>query len=169
MVLGAKIRIMDSAGERIWPLKKLYSGDGKKPNLLKPGQILTEIQVPPPLPLSRGIYLKLRVRKTIDYPLLGVAAYASMRHGSSVCEDASLAMTGVEREPIVIEEAGRFRGKRITDRDIDDLAAVAHKHAHPLSNIGELTPRYRKEMVRVYVKEAFQHVLRGSDRQGGAA
>ena len=169
LVLGAKIKIMDPAGERVWPLKKLYSGDGKKPNLLKPGQILTEIQVPSPLTLSRGVYLKLRVRKTIDYPLLGVAAHVTMRNGSEICEDAALAMTGVERQPVMIEEAGRFRGTRIADQDVDGLAEIAYKQAHPLSNVGELTPRYRKEMVKVYVKDAFQHILRDLDRQGGAA
>jgi 4-hydroxybenzoyl-CoA reductase subunit beta len=169
LVLGAKIKITDSIGERVWPLKKLYSGDGKKPNLLKPGQILTEIQVPPSLPFSRGVYLKLRVRKAIDYPLLGVAAHVTMGNGSAICENAALAMTGVERRPLMIEEAGRFKGAKITDQDVDELAEVAYKQAHPLSNIGELTPRYRKDMVKVYVKEAFQQILRGLDRQGGAA
>jgi 4-hydroxybenzoyl-CoA reductase subunit beta len=167
LILGAKIKITDPGGERIWPLKKLYSGNGKKPNLLKPGQILTEIQVPSPLLHSRGIYLKLRVRKAIDYPLVGVAAHVVMRNGGDVCDHAALAMTGVEREPLLIEEAGRFRGTRITDRDIDDLAGIAYKRAHPLSNIGEVSPRYRKEMVKVYVKEAFQQILRSAERQGG--
>jgi 4-hydroxybenzoyl-CoA reductase subunit beta len=168
LILGAKIKITDPTGDRVSPLKKLYSGDGKKPNLLKPGQILSEILVPPAMSLSRGVYLKLRVRKTIDYPLLGVATHITMRNGSEVCEDVSLAMTGVERGPLIIEEAGRFRGMRITGKEIDELAEAAYKQAHPLSNIGELTPRYRKEMVKVYVKEAFQQILRGLDREGGA-
>jgi 4-hydroxybenzoyl-CoA reductase subunit beta len=73
LVLGARIKIADPKGEKVIPLSELYSGDGKTPHTLHPGQVVTEVQVPAPPDHSGGAYLKLRVRKTIDYPLLGVA------------------------------------------------------------------------------------------------
>ena len=165
LVSEAKIIIVDSKGEKIIPLNKFYSGNGKKPNVLKPGQILKEILVPPPSPSSGGAYLKFRLRKTIDYPLLGVALNLTMESYGQICKHAKLALTAVERAPILIEEADELKGKKLTDAVIEKLANAAFKHAHPLNNICELTPQYRKDLVKYYVKlavqEAFQFATKG--------
>jgi 4-hydroxybenzoyl-CoA reductase subunit beta len=165
LVSQAKIKIVDPKGEKIIPLNKLYSGDGKKPNVLKPGQILTEIQVPAPSPSYGEAYLKFRLRKAIDYPLLGVAVNLTMESTGQICKHAALALTAVERAPILIEEADELKGKKLTDAVIEKLAGAAYKHAHPLNNICELTPQYRKDLVKDYVKlaiqEAFQFAIKG--------
>jgi 4-hydroxybenzoyl-CoA reductase subunit beta len=165
LVSQAKIIIVDSKGEKIIPLNKFYSGNGKKPNVLKPGQILTEIRVPPPSPFSGGVYLKFRLRKSIDYPLLGVAVNLTMESNGQICKHAALALTAVERAPILIEEADELKGKRLTDAVIEKLTKAAYKNAHPLNNICELTPQYRKDLVKDYVKlavqEAFQFATKG--------
>ncbi len=170
LVSEAKIIIVDSKGEKIIPLNKFYSGDGKKPNLLKPGQIVTEIQVPPPSPSSGGAYLKFRLRKSIDYPLLGVAVNLTMESsgGSSgqICKHTKLALTAVERGPILIEEADELKGKKLTDAVVEKLAGAAYKHAHPLNNICELTPQYRKDLVKDYVKLAAQEALQRATKGG---
>ncbi len=147
-------------------MNKFYSGDGKKPNVLKPGQILTEIQVPPPSPYSGGAYLKLRLRKTMDYPLLGVAVNLTMESSGQICKHAKLALTAVERAPILIEEADELKGKKLTDAVIEKLAEAAYKHAHPLNNICELTPQYRKDLVKDYVRSAVQQALQCATKGG---
>ncbi len=162
----AKIKIVDSRGEKIIPLNRFYSEDGKKPNVLKSGQILTEIQVPVPSPPSGGTYLKFRLRKTIDYPLLGVAVNLTMENSGQTCKNAKLALTAVERAPILIEEADELRGKKINDKLIDKLAETAYAHAHPLNNICELTPQYRKDLVKVFVKSAVQEALQTATKGG---
>jgi 4-hydroxybenzoyl-CoA reductase subunit beta len=165
LIYQAKVKIVDIKGGKIIPLDKFYSGHGKKPNILKPGQIVTEILVPPPSPSSGGAYLKFRLRKTIDYPLLGVAVNLKMESTGQICKHAKLALTAVERAPILIEEADELRGKKINDKVIEKLAKAAFKHAHPLNNICELTPQYRKDLVKDYVKlavqEAFQFATKG--------
>ena len=165
LVYQAKVKIVDPKGEKIIPLKKFYSGDGKKPNVLKPGQILKEIQLPPPSPFSGGAYLKFRLRKTMDYPLLGVALNLTMESNAKTCKHAELALTAVERAPILIEEADELKDKKLTDAVIEKLAKAAFEHAHPLNNICELTPQYRKDLVKDYVKlavqEAFQFATKG--------
>jgi CO/xanthine dehydrogenase FAD-binding subunit len=160
LVLQAKAKIVDSGGKKVIDLKKFYSGDGKKPNILKPGEIITEIQVPVPSPHSGGVYLKLRLRKAIDYPLLGVAVNL---------KDAALALTAVERAPLLIKERERLKGKNLINEVIEGLAEAAYKQAHPLNNICELTPTYRKDMVKVYVKSAVQQALENVATGGGTA
>jgi len=172
LVYQASVKIVDSRGEKIIPLNKFYSGNGKKPNILKPGQIITEIQVPVPSPHSGGAYLKFRLRKTIDYPLLGVAVNLTMdSSGEStgqICKHAALALTAVERAPILIEEADELKGKKLSDAFVEKLAGAAYTHAHPLNNICELTPQYRKDLVRVYVKLAAQDALQWATKGEGA-
>ncbi len=155
LALHARVTIADSTEKKKIPLSKLYSDDGKRPTRLRAGQILTEIHVPPPAPHSGSAYLKLRLRKTIDYALLGVALYLSMEDGDAVCKDIALALTGVGKAPFLVKEAEQLKGKQVGDAEIAQVAEAAFKQAHPLSNIGGLTPAYRKEMVRVYVRKAF--------------
>ncbi len=184
--------------EEIIPVHKLFSGDGLRPNILKSGQILTEILLPPPAPRSGGAYLKLRMRQTIDYPLLGVAVHLSLEvtpqvslrakrsnRGSKsetpalacgasvasqtalamtqqenwICKDARVALSGVDQAPLLISQARQLKGKRIGDAEIAELAHAAHKQARPLGNVSELTPKYRREMIDVYVRRAFQEAL----------
>lgn len=166
MSLQARIKIVGLTSEKVIPLKRFYTGDGKKPNVLKPGEILTEIQVPPPRPDSGGAYLKLRIRKAIDYPLLGVGLSLSLRHGEAICEEANLALTGVERAPLLIQEAEALQGKRLEENIVENLAEAAYRRAHPVNTVCELTPKYRKDMVRVYVIEAVQRALQQAS-QGG--
>ncbi len=167
LVLQAKVKIADPKGEKLVPLNKFYSGDGKKPNILKPGQILTEIQVPVPSPYSKGSYLKFRLRKTIDYPLVGVAVNLSLENSGEVCRHADLALTAVERGPLLIGETEELRGKKLNDEVIDKLARAASKHAHPLSHTCELTPQYRKDLVKSYVTLAVQQALQSGTKEGG--
>lgn len=178
LVYQASIKIVDLKGEKIIPLNKFYSGDGKKPNILKPGQIVTEIHVPPPSPSSGGTYLKFRLRKTMDYPLLGVAVNLTIDStgdssgGSSggscgqIFKHVKLALTAVERAPVLIEEAVELKGKKMSDAVIEKLAGAAYKHAHPLNNVCELTPQYRKDLVKVYVRLAVQEALQCATKGG---
>ncbi len=166
LVYRAKLKIIDPGGENIIALNKFYSGDGKKPNVLKPGQILKEIRLPPPSPSSGGAYLKFRLRKAIDYPLLGVAVNLTMGSSGQICEHAELALTAVERAPILIEEAHELKGKKMGEAAVEKLAGAAYRHAHPLNNICELTPQYRKDLVNAYVRLAVEEALQVATRGG---
>jgi 4-hydroxybenzoyl-CoA reductase subunit beta len=166
LALQAKVKIVGPGSQKVIPLQKFYTADGKKPNILKPGEILTEIQVPPPRFRSGGAYLKLRIRRAIDYPLLGAAFWHSLRNGQEICDEANLALTGVERAPLLIQEAEALKGKRLEGKIIEDLAEAAYRRAHPLQTVCELTPKYRKDMVRVYVKEAVRLAIQQASKGG---
>ncbi len=157
LVLNAKVTIADDSGKRDIALTDLYTGDGKRPHRLFPGQILTRILVPPPTPNSGGAWLKMRLRKAIDYPLLGVAC--SVRLEGGACAEMRLALTGIDRAPLLIQETSELRGKPIDDASIAALAEVAFKQARPLNNVSEVSPRYRREMVKVYVRHAVQDAV----------
>ncbi len=169
LVLNARITIAgyigncaDGSGKQDMHLSDFYTGDGEQPNRLSPGEILTRVLVPPPAPNSGGAYLKMRLRKVIDYPLLGVACYVRLEDG--VCAEMRLALTGIDRAPLLIQEARNLEGKPVDDAGIEVLQEIAFKQARPLSNVSEVSPRYRREMVRVYVRDAIKSAVRQASR-----
>ena len=160
LVLGAKVKVVDSIGERIIPLNDLFTGNGKQPHTLRPGQIVTQIIVPAAVAKSGSIYLKLRVRQTIDYPSLGVAVCVIP---TEVGQKISVALTAVDKGPILLEKVSQ-KGQVFGDEDIDLLAQKAYTLARPLNNLRDFTPKYRKEMVKVYVQSALKQALQLAER-----
>ncbi|WP_206812848.1 FAD binding domain-containing protein [Paradesulfitobacterium ferrireducens] len=155
LVLGARIKIVDKDGERVSPLAELYSGHGRRPLTLKPGQVLTQIMVPPVTGSDGAVYLKLRLRQSIDYPALGVAAGIRVKEET---QKIAVALTGVEKKPLLFEKE-LARDQTIGEDVIRVLAEQAYAQAHPLNNLRDFTPKYRKEMVPIYVRSALQQAL----------
>ncbi|MFC1815809.1 FAD binding domain-containing protein [Thermodesulfobacteriota bacterium] len=169
LVLQARIKISGPHKEKIVPLNELYSGDGQKPHILSPDQLVAEIHVPPLIPLSGGTYLKMRVRKTIDYPLLGVAVSLRLNKTDNSFENISAALTGVEKTPILIDGEAPLKGDKTSQEVVENLAEKAFQKAHPINNTYGFSPKYRREMVKIYVKSAVQQSVESAKKQGGAA
>ena len=166
IVLRAEITLAEPAGEKTIPLQDMYSGDGKRPLNLKPGQVAKKIHVPAWGDRAGGAYLKLRRRKAIDYPLLGVAAAVILEDDGESCRSLGVAMTGIGSAPVAIQQAHILEGRTITDDKLDDLAEAAHALAKPVANVLGFSPRYRRDMVRVYVKMAVRQALADARTQG---
>jgi 4-hydroxybenzoyl-CoA reductase subunit beta len=144
--LAAQIKLVGPEGERTIKLEKLFSGDGRKPLALKPGEILTQIFIP--LEKTRGTYEKLRVRGALDYPLVGVAV--SVKGAMTrVC------VGGVGPAPRV------YPLQKLDATSVQEAAARAAAEAKPVLN-AVLSPAYRKKMVGVLFKRALKKVQRGA-------
>ena len=68
--LGAQVRLAGPGGERRIPVSALYQDDGIQYLSKQPGEVVTEI-VLPPVDGWRSVYLKLRRRGSFDFPVLG--------------------------------------------------------------------------------------------------
>lgn len=129
LALGARVKIASPTGDRTVALEDFYTPLG---NVLKPNEIITEIQVPTPKPGTRQRYLKFRLRKTIDFALSSVAAVISME--GEVVSNAKIVLGGVAPVPYRVlgaEEA--IKGRQITDRVAGTAAKAAVSGAKPLS------------------------------------
>lgn len=154
MALGATLWIAGPDGERRTPIRQLFSGDGARPNTLREGEIVSAIDVPPPLTAACGQrYSKLRQRGTLDYGMLGVAARIEMGNGFD-CRTLRVVLTGVERRPVEVSEAQSAEGTPITAARIREIAEAARICAQPMKNQCELPPSYRRQMVNVFVESA---------------
>jgi CO/xanthine dehydrogenase FAD-binding subunit len=108
--------------------------------------------LPPESADYRGIYRKLRVRGSIDYPLAGVAVV--MKRPNGYVADARLAITAVNPAPLLVERASEMLiGKAVDEVLADAVGDLAARIAKPLTT-SALTPEYRREMIRVFTKRA---------------
>ena len=159
IALDAKVRVTGPKGMREINLKRFFSGSGIKPNILKYNEILTEICLPP-LPEYSGVsYRKLRLRDTMDFPLLGVAIFIQMDGKNGRCRNVRLVLGAVGPAPVVVEAAPAImRGQQITSKLIEEVSRAARKMAHPVDNTAS-SPRYRRQMIPLFIKNAFDEAM----------
>jgi len=143
---GASLRIHGSGGERVVLLEDFFLGPGK--TVLKPGDVATEIVVPPPPPGTGKIYIKHGRRKAMELATVGVA----VTHVPGV--ETRIVLGAVAPTPIRARQAeDLLRGKRLTDELIDKAAQAAVAAARPISNV-RASAEYRREMVGVLTRRA---------------
>lgn len=159
LALEGSVRLVSAEGERLLPLADMYRDDGAAHLNKAPGEILAELVLPPADGL-RATYLKLRRRGSIDFPLLGVAAAVRLDEGGT-CTDARIVLGAVASRPVRAVAAERLLVGRTLDGDaIAEAAEAAAASAKPMDNT-DLSPAYRKRMVKVYVGRALRELGAG--------
>lgn len=152
LCLNAELEIIGPNGARRVALREFYTGDGMDYRKLAPTELVTRVFLPAEAADYRGVYRKLRVRGSIDYPLAGVAVVVKRSNGH--IEDARIAMTAVNPAPVLVERAGEMLiGKEMDEALAEAAGDVAARTAKPLTT-SALTPEYRREMIRVFTKRA---------------
>lgn len=152
LCLNAAIEIAGPSGTRRLPLEEFYTGDGENYRKLLPHELVTRVFLPSESADYRGVYRKLRVRGSIDYPLAGVAVV--MKRSNGHVADARIAMTAVNPAPILVRRAGDILVGKLVDEALAEAAGdIAARTAKPLTT-SALTPEYRREMIRVFTKRA---------------
>ena len=152
LCLNADVEMAGPAGTRRIPLREFYTGLGDTYRALAPNELLTRIFLPEATADYRGVYRKLRVRGSIDYPLAGVAV--AMKRSNAHVADARVAITAVNPAPMLVKGASEALNGKVVDEAIAEAVGVlAAKTAKPLTT-SALTPEYRREMIRVFTKRA---------------
>jgi len=152
LCLNAEIEIAGASGLRRVSLRDFYTGDGVAYRTLQPNELVTRVFLPESAADYRGVYRKLRIRGSIDYPLAGVAIVMKRSNGHVV--DARLAITAVNPAPLLVKGASELLIGQIVDEALAEAVGnLAAKTAKPLTT-SALTPEYRREMIRVLTKRA---------------
>jgi len=152
LCLNAEIEIAGPDGARRLPLRDFYTGLGDAYRKLQPNELLTRIFLPESSENYTGVYRKLRVRGSIDYPLAGVAV--TLRRTNGHVSDARVALTAVNPAPVLVKGASQaLEGKPVDEALAELIGDLAARTAKPLTT-SALTPEYRREMIRVFTKRA---------------
>jgi 4-hydroxybenzoyl-CoA reductase subunit beta len=151
--LGATVRLVGPEGERVIPISALYQDDGIQYLSKRPGEVVTEI-VLPPAEGWRSAYLKLRRRGSFDFPVLGVAV--ALRMEGDTVKEAAITLGAVASQPRPAPNAAALLvGQRLSPELIERVAEAAYRPSKPLDNT-DLTHPYRKKMTRVFVARALK-------------
>lgn len=186
LVLDARLNIKGTTSVRTIPIDQFFTGPGH--TVLSEGEILTEIEIPKPLPNTGSAYWKHQRRLALDLPILGVAALVSLDKAAITCSDLlctaspiSAVLHRLEEDELMCREIrialgvvaptpvrpkraeSLLRGKKITDELIEEVSDIASKEAQPRDSMrGEAW--YRRDMIRVLVKrmimKSIERVLR---------
>jgi carbon-monoxide dehydrogenase medium subunit len=125
---------------------------------LQPEELLLEIQVPPAPPHTGTAYTKFNIIES-DMATVAVAASVTLASGKDVCDDARIVLGACASTQMRAKRAEEvLRGKRITDRLLEEAGLVASEEAEPISDV-TASEEYRRELVKVLVPRMGQQAL----------
>jgi 4-hydroxybenzoyl-CoA reductase subunit beta len=152
LCLNAEIEIASATGVRRIPLREFYTSLGDNYRKLDAKELVTRVFLPASTANLTGIYRKLRIRGSIDYPLAGVAVV--MKRSNEHIADARIGITAVNPAPMLVGGASELLTGTVIDESLAEAAGdLAARTAKPLTT-SALTPEYRREMIRVFTKRA---------------
>jgi 4-hydroxybenzoyl-CoA reductase subunit beta len=152
LCLDAELEVASATGTRRVALRDFYTGLGDNYRNLQQNELLTRVFLPASTAGFTGVYRKLRVRGSIDYPLAGVAVV--MKRANGHVSDARIGITAVNPAPLLVAGVSDLLSGKIIDESMAEAAGdVAAKISKPLTT-SALTPEYRREMIRVFTKRA---------------
>jgi 4-hydroxybenzoyl-CoA reductase subunit beta len=155
LVLNANIVLTGPKDSREIPIEDLFSGDGKAPLSLKPGEILAEIIIPVQAMDAVSSYTKFANRESIDFPIVGTAYWASMQNN-----EYRIAYTAVDRKPLRGQQIEKFlNGKELSEEAIDEASEIAAKEAKPVKT-SVYPPAYKRRLMGLLLKEAVSQSMR---------
>jgi 4-hydroxybenzoyl-CoA reductase subunit beta len=157
LVLGAEVELAGPAGRRTLPLRDFYigharhdtaSGDGKNYLALKPGEIVVAVRAKRAPGLRSG-YDKIRIRRSIEYPVAGVAV--ALRRDGTRLVDLRVAFTGTNPRPVLLEGTADLCGGPLDDRVLKGLDALVRDQIMAMKTT--FTPgHYRRRVAGVLAR-----------------
>ena len=158
LAFDAQCTIAGSAGNRSLPLTEFFKGPGR--TALEPGEILTELTLPTPLPNTGSLYIKHSPRGAMDIATVGIASVISLEGDSRTCRDARIALGAVGPIPFRAKAAEEFlKGKALTQESLAEAASLAQEAATPIDDVRG-TAAYREAMVGALTQRTLQYALR---------
>jgi 4-hydroxybenzoyl-CoA reductase subunit beta len=150
MALNASVVLVSNAGERVVPMREFYQDDGIDHTVLKTGEVLIAVDVPPPQ--GRSIFAKLSQREGLDFAAGTFAA--AMTGSNEQPESLCLVMGSIAPEPrIMAKVAEILMQDGLTDDAIDAAAAAARLDLSEVTNL--YTPSgYKRRLIKALVKDA---------------
>ena len=152
VAFGAIVKLVGPAGERSIELEQFFTLpkiDPARENVLKAGEVMTEIVIPAPPAGTRSVYLEAREKQSFDWPLVSVAAVAVVDHAPVVRAErivigavAPIPWRAPQAEQVIV-------GSRVTYELAVRAADAALTGAAPLADNG-----YKVPIAKVLVRRA---------------
>jgi aerobic carbon-monoxide dehydrogenase medium subunit len=157
MALDATVTLQSAAGNRTLTLEEFFIDYYE--TALRPGELLTEIDVPPPQAGLLWAHIKFTPRTVEDFATVGVALGIKTENG--ICKDLRLSLNSAGPKIFRARRAeATLRGQEITDDLVREMAEIASMEADPIED-NRGSADYKREMVKVMVRRAAGQALQG--------
>ena len=157
IALGATLRVFGRDGSREVPAAEFFQTpqqESDRETILKPGEILGEIHIPPAGQVLNATY-EVREKEALDWPL--VTASVALKLSGGTVEQARIVLGHVAPTPwIAVQAAKGLVGKPIDEETAAEAGTAAVAGATPLSKNG-----YKVQLARVAVKRAILNAVMG--------
>ena len=161
LTLNAEVDIAGPKGKRTIPLEQLYigfarqdvpvtetQGDGKYYLSLRPGEIVTAVRAKNTAGL-RSAYDKIRIRRSIEYPVAGVAV--ALKRDGDTLTDLRIGFTGTNPRPVLLAGTAELCGGGVDERVVKGLDALVRDQIMPMKTT--FTPgHYRRRVAGVLAR-----------------
>jgi xanthine dehydrogenase YagS FAD-binding subunit len=149
--LDAVVQVKGPQGDRSIPMTEFHRLPGNTPQVdtnLKPGELITAIDIPA-LPYGkRSTYLKVRDRNSYAFALVSVAAIVDLDDSKTI-RHAHIALGGVAHKPWRAMEAERMlAGKTLDNATLRAAADAELKPARPYHDNGFKVELAKRSIVR---------------------
>ncbi len=151
-----RLRVRSAREEREVPLTEWFTDFYE--TAIRPGELATELVLPPQPASVRSAYLKYVTRSSEDRPCLGVAAFVDV-DGGATCRDLRVVVGAVASTPQEVESAEKkAMGQPLTP---DLIREVADDYAAAIDPISDLrgSAWYRTQMIKVFVRDAILQAM----------
>jgi xanthine dehydrogenase YagS FAD-binding subunit len=149
-VLDARIRVEGPGGVRTLAARELHRLPGDRPErdtVLEPGELITAIELPPPLPRAHSAYRKVRDRASFAFALVSAAVVAEVSDG--VVGDCRIALGSVAHVPWrALRAEETLRGQPADENSFVRAAEAELSQARPLRDNAYKVALTRKLLVR---------------------
>jgi 4-hydroxybenzoyl-CoA reductase subunit beta len=170
LTLNAEVDLAGPAGKRTIALENLYigyarqdrpitesDGDGKYYLSLRPGEFVTAVRAGNTAGL-RSAYDKVRIRRSIEYPVTGVAV--ALRRQGDVLADLRVAFTGTNPRPVLLKGTAELCGGPLEGRVFDGLDALVRDQIMSMKTT--FTPgHYRRRVAGVLARRLVARLFAG--------
>lgn len=158
LALGARVRAVRGAEERVIALDDFFTDYYE--NALRPGEIVTEVLVPPLPPGAVAAYARFATSAAESRPLVAVGVRLALGRGGA-CVEARIALGAVGPVPRRASVAETFlRGRQLSPDALAEAAALAVADLDLLSDFRG-SADYRRTVARVTVRRTLERA-RGS-------
>lgn len=159
LVLEANLVVHGRRGEYLIPVTQFFLGPGK--TVLKPGEFLLRIEIPPPPKGAVGRYFKLGRNAHGDLSIVGVAVLGYPDKKTRSGYGFRIALASVAPTPIRAPEAEDILAASPITPEVIEAAAVAAMDAtRPIDDVRS-SAAYRKAMVKSLTKRGLTQVWKG--------
>jgi 4-hydroxybenzoyl-CoA reductase subunit beta len=170
LTLNAEVDLAGPAGKRTIALENLYigyarqdrpiterEGDGKFYLSLRPGEFVTAVRASNTAGL-RSAYDKVRIRRSIEYPVTGVAV--ALRREGDVLADLRVAFTGTNARPVLLKGTADLCGGPLQGRVFNGLDALVRDQIMSMKTT--FTPgHYRRRVAGVLARRLVARLFAG--------